>query len=214
MGYPPAHDFTPMAQPPEAEGLGPGRRHLARDLRSIYVAGGSARHDMEWLFLTVKAPKPGPPKNLPPGTSQIGDAIDWFALSLEITGPDLIPEEITALLRREPDRARQKDKALYRADGTFMRVPTFGGWWAYLKREQTDEWDCAAAIDELLATMPRDRDVWLQIASRYRVAFRVGLSMPFSGAGFELPPELMAYLGERQIGAGFEVYSPEGKDEA
>jgi hypothetical protein len=157
--------------------------------------------------LPVKAPKPQPPSNLPARTVQIGGAIDWFSISLGIKGPDLIPDEITALLGRAPDHAQQKGKPLYREDGSLMRMPTFGAWWAKLKRAQTDEWDCAAAIDDLLATMPREREIWLRIASRFDVALRVGLSMPFSGAGFELPPELMVYLGERQIVAGFDVYS-------
>ncbi len=157
----------------------------------------------------MKAPKPQPPSNLPAGTVQIGGAIDWFSVSLGVKGADLDPNEITALLGREPDKAQQKGKPLYRADGSFMRVPTFGAWWAELKRDQTDEWDCAAAIEGLLATTPRDPEIWLKIGSRYQVMLRVGLSMSFLGAGFELPPELMAYLGERRIAAGFEVYSAE-----
>jgi hypothetical protein len=144
---------------------------------------------------------------LPAGTEQIGGAIDWFSISLGIKGADLNPDEITALLRRKPDQAQQRGKPLYRADGSFMRVPTFGAWWAKLKRGETDEWDCGVAIDELLATMPREREIWLNIRSRYDVALRIGLNMPFSGAGFELPPEVMVYLGERRIAAGFEVYS-------
>lgn len=143
---------------------------------------------------------------MPPGTVQIGGPIEWFSIAIGVKGEFLVPEEITALLRREPDRAWQKDKPLYREDGSIKRTPKFGAWWADLKREDTDEWDCGEAIAELLATLPSEPAIWRGLAERFSVALSVGLSLESSGCGFELSPEVLSYLGERRITAGFEVY--------
>ncbi|MBL9214826.1 MAG: DUF4279 domain-containing protein [Opitutaceae bacterium] len=122
-------------------------------------------------------------------------------------GDALIPEEITALLQREPDRAWQKDKPVYRDDGSIKRVPKFGAWWAELKREQTDEWDCGEAISELFSTLPSDPVIWCRLAERFSLSLSVGLSLESSGCGFELSPKILRFLGERGITAGFEIYS-------
>jgi hypothetical protein len=142
-----------------------------------------------------------------PGTVQIGGPIDWFAISIGVSGDSLVPEEISAELRRAPDRAWQKGKPLFRKDGSFMRVPTFGAWFAELKREETDEWDCGEAILELFATLPSEPAIWRGLRERFTVLLRVGLSLQCSGCGFELSPDVLAYLADRRITAGFEVYS-------
>ena len=143
---------------------------------------------------------------------QIGGPIDWFDISLSVKGKELVPEEITAMMGREPSRAWQKDKPLYRDDGSFMRVPTFGAWSVSLKPEDTDEWDCGEAMHELLATLPSDPMIWRALATTYEISFFVGLNMEASGRGFELSPDLMLYLGERRITAGFDIYhDPEKK---
>lgn len=154
----------------------------------------------------MKAPKPTAPRDIPAGTVQIGGPIDWFSISLRVTGDQLVPAEITALLRCEPDEAQQKDKPLYRTDGSLMRVPKFGAWFADLKPDDTDEWDCGEAIMELLATLPRDPAIWRGLTEKYSVALFIGLNLVGSGRGFVLSPEVMAYLGERKIAVGFDIY--------
>ena len=144
---------------------------------------------------------------MPPGTVQIGGPIEWFSISVWLRGDTLVPEEITAQLRREPDKAWQKDKPLYREDGSLRRIPRFGAWSAELKREETDEWDCGEAILDFLRTLPSDPKIWCSLAARFRISLSVGLSLDCSGCGFELSPEVLIYLGERRIVAEFEVYS-------
>ncbi len=154
----------------------------------------------------MKNPKPTAPTDLGPGVIQIGGPIDWFSISLGVKGPLLVPAEITALLRREPSQSWQKDHPLYREDGSLMRIPKFGAWQACLKPEETDEWDCGEAIRELLATLPNDPAIWHSVAEKYSVWFTVGLNFADSSRGFELPPDVMLYLGERRIPAGFDIY--------
>ena len=175
----------------------------------------AARQLPAWLTYDVsqkmKAPKPGPPVDMPRGTVQIGGPIEWFSIAIGVNGDSLVPEEITALLRRDPNRAWQKDKPIYRDDGSVKRIPNFGAWWAELKRKETDEWDCGEAIAELLATLPSDPTIWHGLAEKFSVALSVGLSLESSVCGFELSPELLSYLGERRITAGFEVYGSDRK---
>jgi Domain of unknown function (DUF4279) len=154
----------------------------------------------------MKAPKPSPPIDVPAGTVQLGGSINWFKITLRILGEDLVPEEITAMMGREPDDAHQKGKPLYRRDGSFMRVPKSGGWRAILLPESTDEWSCGEAMLELLATVPSDLQVWHALAEKYTVELFVGLKMPDSNREFYLSPRILAYLGERKIGVGFDIY--------
>jgi hypothetical protein len=85
----------------------------------------------------MKAPKPQAPIDLPPCTVQVSGPIEWFLISIGVKGDDLVPEEVTAVLRREPDSAQKKGKPLYRSDGSLLRVPKFGAWWAKLARKDT-----------------------------------------------------------------------------
>jgi hypothetical protein len=154
----------------------------------------------------MKAQKPAAPIDAPSGTVEIGGPIDWFSISLNVRGEDLVPEEITKIMRRGPDRAQQKDKPLYREDGSLMRVPRSGRWAAILRPEDTDEWDCGEAMLELLATLPSDPTIWCTLAARYKISFFVGLCMKTASKGFELSPEVMSYLAARKITAGFDIY--------
>jgi hypothetical protein len=154
----------------------------------------------------MKAPKPSPPIDAPAGTVQLGGPINWFKITLRIVGENLVPEEITAVMGREPDDAHQKDKPLYRRDGTLMRIPKSGGWRAVLRPDSTDEWSCGEAILELLATIPSDVSVWHALTEKYTVELFVGLKIPDTNREFYLSPKLLAYLGERNIGVGFDIY--------
>lgn len=114
------------------------------------------------------------------------------------------------MLSRKPDTAWQKDKALYRQDGSLMRVPKFGSWSVMLKPDQTDEWDCGEAMLDLLKTLPSDPAIWHRLTERYSVSFFVGLNVEAPSRGFELSPAITRYLGERGISAGFDIYCETG----
>jgi hypothetical protein len=154
----------------------------------------------------MKATKPKIPIDAPPGTTWYGGPIDWFDISLSVKGENLVPEEITAIMRREPSRAQQKGKPLYRDDGSLMRVPTFGAWWTVLRPEDTDEWNCGEAMLELLSMLPSEPALSHVLAAQYEISFFVGLNMAAANKGFELSPETMSYLGARKITVGFDIY--------
>jgi hypothetical protein len=154
----------------------------------------------------MKAPKPAIPKGAPPGTVWFGGPIDWFDVTLRIISEDLVPDEVTKLLGCQPDEAQQKGKPVFREDGTVMRIARFGAWRLVLKPTETDEWDCAEAMMLVLRRLPSAVGLWKRLTKKYKVDFFVGLSMPSWNKGFGLPPQVMKYLGDRGIEAGFDVY--------
>ena len=154
----------------------------------------------------MKKAKPERPTDAPPGTVWFGGPIHWFHISLKVRGENLVPEEITALMRREPDQAGQKGKPLHRKDGSLMRVPKNGFWSVDLYSKDTDEWDCGEAMLALLSSLPGDLEIWRDLAARYEISFFVGLRMAAANKGFELSPAVLRHLGERGISAGFDIY--------
>jgi hypothetical protein len=142
-----------------------------------------------------------------------GGPIEWFSITLRISSEDLIPAEVTKLMGCEPDEFQQKGKPILRKDGTVMRIAKAGAWRLILKPEDTDEWDCAEAMMEVLRRLPSAAGLWRRLTKKYDVDFFIGLSMPAKNKGFELPASIMKYLGDRGIAVGFDIYY-DGKDDA
>ncbi len=157
----------------------------------------------------MRRAKPVKPKGLPEGTIQIGGPIEWFDINLRVRGDDLVLDEITSIMGCEPDEAWEKGKPIYREDGSVKRIPRFGHWALVLKPEDTDEWECGPAMLELLSRLPSDVNIWRTVTEKYKADFFVGLYMPDNIRGFILEPDVMQYLGERNIEAGFDIYGPE-----
>lgn len=66
---------------------------------------------------------------------------------------------------------------------------------------------------QVLRRLPSAVGLWQRLTKKYKTDFFVGLSMPSKNKGFELSPEVMKYLGDRGIAAGFDVYY-DGKENA
>lgn len=86
-------------------------------------------------------------------------------------------------------------------------MPKFGRWTHSLKSAQTDEWDIEAVIEELLGRLPRELEVWRQVAALGAIRISVGLALSSGNEEFELGPELMQFLGERNVGIYFDIYA-------
>ena len=95
---------------------------------------------------------------------------------------------------------------MLRADGTAARITKSGAWHLDLAAGDTDEWDCSEAMMLLMKRLPTDIGLWRGLAQRFSVDLFVGLHMHSQNKGFDLSPEVMAYLGERGIEAGFDIY--------
>lgn len=74
----------------------------------------------------------------------------------------------------------------------------------------TDEWNCGEAMLELLRRLPSDIELWQSLAARFKIDFFVGLRMTSNNKGFSLSPQVMRYLSERGIEAGFDIYYESG----
>ncbi len=58
----------------------------------------------------------------------------------------------------------------------------------------------------IMGKLPIDIEVWKTLAGRFDIDFFVGLSMRSRNKGMLLSKTVMAYLGERGINAGFDIY--------
>lgn len=161
----------------------------------------------------MKAPKPWIPQGAPAGTVWFGGPIEWFSITFRILGDELDPDEITRLLRRKPHEAERKGDPILRPNGTVARRAKTGSWRLKVNRDETDEWDCAQAIIDLINRLPKEIEIWRDLTGRFAVDLFVGLSMASRNKGFVLPPDVMRYLGERGIEAGFDIYYEENSAE-
>ncbi len=154
----------------------------------------------------MKAPKSEKPKGAPEGTVWFGGPITWSRISLRIIGEHLNPDEVSAILGCQPTSFEQKGQPVLRPDGTVARIGRTGAWRLALSPADTDEWDCGEAIMILMTRLPAGIEMWNSLSERFRVDFFIGLSMESRNKGFSLSPEVMKYLGERGIEAGFDIY--------
>jgi hypothetical protein len=154
----------------------------------------------------MKSPKPQIPKGAPEGTVWFGGPIAWSRITLRIIGEDLNPDEASAILECQPTSFERKGEPVLRTDGTVARIGKTGAWRLQLIPADTDEWDCGEAIMVLMSRLPGKVETWRSLTQRFRVDFFVALSMESKNKGLSLSPEVMAYLGERGIQLGFDIY--------
>lgn len=131
----------------------------------------------------------------------------WFSIALIIFTEAMPVEHLSTLLRCEPTDTWKKGEPLYRPDGTVKRIPRHSRWHLKLSPEETDEWDVCEAAKLLLARVNHDLEVWREITRDGQARLSFGLEMDARNLGFDLDPELMRYLGDRNIRADFDVYA-------
>ena len=154
----------------------------------------------------MKRPPPSPPFDAPPGTVTLGGPLGWFSAALHVTSENLAPDAITLLFSAEPTACQTKGVPILREDGTSRHIPQFGRWTTKMKSSQTDEWDINEVITELLARLPESLEIWHQVARLGCIRISLGLAMVRSNEDFVLEPELLRYLGERQVQIYFDIY--------
>lgn len=154
----------------------------------------------------MKHPKPTTPDDVPGGTTQLGGPIDWFAASLQVSGEDLDPDQITCLLGLEPTRSQRRGVTLRRPDGTERYTPRFGRWARDIKPAHTDEWDIPEVIRLLFDGLPHDLSVWNQIAELGNIRVTLGLNVPDSNGYFQLDSDVMLFLSDRHARIWFDIY--------
>ncbi|WP_169801530.1 DUF4279 domain-containing protein [Hydrogenophaga palleronii] len=155
----------------------------------------------------MQDPFPLPPPDAPPETITLIEPIGWFSIGLTVTADDLIPEEISRVFGVEPTRSRTKGVPVLDADWPpLVKLPDHGSWKLQIKKHQTDEWDVGSAVEELLAMLPKDLEVWRPVFEKCSLRLSIGLDLTGWNGDFTLQPELLRFLGERQISVWFDVY--------
>jgi hypothetical protein len=128
------------------------------------------------------------------------------AVTLRIVGDDLVPDEITRLLRCEPTSAEFKGQVV-RGKNTRRERTARSGSWRLEVADRTPD-DLNGQIMEIVGRLNQDPDVWASLANRFRIDVFCGLFMAKSGEGFTLSPEALLALGSRRIEFDLCLYAP------
>jgi hypothetical protein len=128
------------------------------------------------------------------------------AATLRIIGNDLVPDEITRLLRCEPTSAQFKGEVLRGKSTLRQRTARTGSWYLEVADRTPD--DLNGQIMEIVGRLNPDSDVWVSLANRFRMDVFCGLFMAKSGEGFTLSPEALLALGSRRIEFDLCLYAP------
>lgn len=136
----------------------------------------------------------------------MGGPIEWFSAALNISGDDLIPEQVTALLGAAPTRSQTKGVPLLRDDGSFRYTPQSGRWIRELKPRQTDEWDITEVVYLLFEGLSQDLAIWNAVGALAILRVSLGLSLPASNREFQLDPPVFRFLADRGVSVWFDIY--------
>jgi hypothetical protein len=136
--------------------------------------------------------------------------IHHSAACLRIFGDDLIPEEITQMLRCQPTLAQRTGDVIRYASGR-ERVVRCGNWRLNATRAEPE--DINDQVRSLLSKVESAPHVWKDLVRRFNVDIFCGLFMQGGNDGFSLAPDVMVLLGERGIVIDFDIYSASDDDE-
>jgi hypothetical protein len=130
--------------------------------------------------------------------------------TLRVSGEDLDPDEITALLGCAPTTSERKGDVLTSKTTGRSRTLKFGVW--RLDAADREPEDLDGQIAELLGKLTSSMDAWHSIAERYAVDLFCGFFMRETNEGLEISPASLAALGQREIVLGLDIYAPTRED--
>lgn len=130
--------------------------------------------------------------------------------TLRIMGDDLVPEEISRLLKAEPTSSHAKGHQFPSASSGRIVIRNSGMW--RLSARETKPEDLDTQVFELLGQVTSDLSVWSRIATQFRVDLFCGWFMGSRNEGVAISPETMVALGQRGIQLSLDIYGPEAPD--
>lgn len=125
------------------------------------------------------------------------------AVSLRFRGDKLQPDELSGLLRCEPDASAPMG-GVWRTPGGTERIASTGMWHKAVARRLPGNID--GQIAELLALMTSDLAVWRQLTMDLRGDVFCGLFLGESNQGLTVSPGTLLALGERGLRLDMDVY--------
>lgn len=132
--------------------------------------------------------------------------IHHSAACLRISGDELVPEEITRILRCTPTSAQRTGKVLrYRTGGE--RVVKCGNWRLNTARAEPE--DLNGQIRWLLSQVESDPEVWKSLVEKFDVDIFCGLFMQGANHGMSLAPDVMrCWANEESIWTSISTVAP------
>ena len=133
-------------------------------------------------------------------------AIARVRASLRVFGDSLEPDEVSALIGREPTRSHRKgDKSAPEAGARAGAVEQTGAWildsWLPEKAEIEEH------VEALLSAVSNDSDEWASLTSRFSASILCSAFLDQYNEGFELSPRLAQSLADRGLVIAFDIYS-------
>jgi ribosomal protein L19 len=126
---------------------------------------------------------------------------DEFCVSLNISGDDLEPDEISRLLGASPTEACRLGDAIPLRNHTFTAKS--GSWSINTERSTRD---IEEQLTELFAKLNSNTQVWSSLTNRYRVELFCGVFLSWFGHGFSMSPKLHRLLADRNLEITFDIY--------
>jgi hypothetical protein len=123
--------------------------------------------------------------------------------ALRISGNDLVPAEVSNLLRCDPTTSRKKGEVII-GKKTGTETTARIGVWSLRSADQEP-----ANLDQILAKLTADIEARQALAPRYRMELFCGLFMDSANEGLAISPGSLVALGQRGIALALDVYGPE-----
>jgi hypothetical protein len=130
-------------------------------------------------------------------------ALARSVVTLRIGGDDLNPSELSQLLGATPTFACIKGEPRKLGGKSIART---GQW--NLDATNTEPADLDAQVNEILAKLPSDLDVWRMLCARFAIDLFCGWFMNESNEGLEISAETLSALGDRGVKLGIDLYAP------
>ena len=138
-------------------------------------------------------------------------AIARVRVSLRVFGDGLEPDEVSALLGRQPTRSHRKGdqirtagKASANSTTTTPTAPT-GAW--ILDSGLSEKAEIEDHVEALLSPVSNDSDEWASLTSRFSASILCSAFLDQYNEGFELSPRLAQSLADRGLVIAFDIYS-------
>lgn len=138
----------------------------------------------------------------------MNDPLQRASVTLLINDDDLVPEELTAVLGREPTRGVRKGESFVAHHGRVITAQT--GMW-HLGTGDREPPDIDQQITDLLGNLPGSLAIWSDLTTRFDcccIAVGVYFADDSWTGGIFLGSQTLLMLGERGLAIDFDMYAP------
>lgn len=139
-------------------------------------------------------------------------AIARVRVSLRVFGDGLEPDEVSALLGRQPTRSHRKGdpipnsgNAAKAASASAASTEPTGAW--ILDSGLSEKAEIEDHVEALLSPVSNDSDEWASLTSRFSASILCSVFLDQYNEGFELSPRLAQSLADRGLVIAFDIYS-------